>query len=91
MRGKKRPYFIDERGAEMANNYWEKETPEAATTTKNILRYFSEAGKLQISMPSWKNEAGEEKTGKTVTLDITALKASPDALELVKRAVIGSA
>lgn len=75
----------------MANNYWEKETPETATTTKNILRYFPEAGKLQISMPSWKNEAGEEKTGKTVTLDITALKTSPDALGIIKRAVMGGA
>ena len=69
----------------MANNYWEQETPVEVDTGKNILRYFKQAGKLQVSMPYWTNDAGEKRQGKTVTLDIAALKGNPGALELMRK------
>ena len=55
------------------SKYWETETPAVVDTGKNILRYFEQAGKVQISMPNWKNADGENKPGKTVTVDIAAL------------------
>ncbi|UQT47336.1 hypothetical protein M5E87_20185 [Flavonifractor plautii] len=42
-----------------------------------------EAGKLAISRPSWTNGSGESKRGKTVTLDLAALKESPEAVRLL--------
>jgi len=66
-------------------NYWEHETPKVVDTGKNVLRYFPEAGKLQISMPYWTNDAGEERPGKTVTLDLTAVQETPEAVELMRK------
>ena len=68
-------------------NYWETERPLEADTGRNVLRYFKEAGKLQISQPNWKDKDGQEKHGKTVTLDVTALKGSPEALDIIKQIV----
>jgi hypothetical protein len=68
-----------------SGKYWESETPITADTGKNVLRYFEQAGKLQISMPYWTGQDGEQKPGKTVTVDIGAVKASPEALEVFRR------
>lgn len=68
-------------------NYWETETPLRASTKKNELEYYREAGKLAISRPSWTDGNGESKRGKTVTLDLTALKESPEALRLLQKIV----
>ena len=68
----------------MKNNYWENETPVEVDTGKNILKYFKQAGKLQISMPYWEDDAGERRQGKTVTLDLTALRGSAAGLEVVR-------
>ena len=65
--------------------YWEKEEPIEFDTGKNILRYFAKAGKMQISGPYWTNNAGEQKPGKTVTLDLAAL--NTEARELIRRAI----
>lgn len=62
----------------MAKNYWEYENPLVIETTKNVLRYFPQAGKLQVSLPSWTNDKGEEQPGKTVTLDVESLQLSED-------------
>ena len=35
----------------MSNKYWVSETPIEVTTSKNVLRFFKEAGKLQVSNP----------------------------------------
>ena len=53
--------------------YWQDETPEILNTGKNILKYFKQARKLQVCMPFWKNDAGEERQGKTVSLNLTPL------------------
>lgn len=68
-------------------NYWEQEQPTIISTGKNILRYFPKAGKLQVSQPNWTNDKGEEKPGKTVTLDIEAARETPEAVELIKQAI----
>ncbi|MDR0453611.1 MAG: hypothetical protein LBH05_02215 [Deferribacteraceae bacterium] len=70
-----------------STGYLETETPTEADTGKNILRYFKNAGKLQISQPNWKDKDGSEKRGKTVTLDIAALKGNPAALDIIKQIV----
>ena len=67
--------------------YWENETPVEITTEKNVLRYYKKAGKLQISNPSWTNKDGEVKQGKTVTLDLAALKGSDEGRELLRKIV----
>ena len=63
--------------------YWETETPIRASTRKNELEYYREAGKLAISRPSWTDGSGESKRGKTVTLDLAALRESPEAARLL--------
>ena len=55
------------------NKYWETETPIEVDTGKNILKYYPEAGRLQVCMPNWTDGAGEAKQGKTVTLNLVAL------------------
>ena len=39
-------------------------------------------------MPDWVNPAGEAVRGKTITLDVKALKATPDAMEIM-RLIVG--
>ena len=64
--------------------YWENERPQTATTTKNVLTYNPQAGKLHVSRPAWTNDEGEEKPGKTVVLDVAALHACAPALAILK-------
>lgn len=49
-------------------NYWETETPVKATTRRNEIEYYKEAGKLAISRPAWTDDSGNTRRGKTVTL-----------------------
>lgn len=65
-------------------NYWERETPIKAATRRNNIEYYPIAGKLSVARPAWVDENGEERRGKTVTVDIAALKESPDAVEIFK-------
>lgn len=69
----------------MSARYWETEKPLEADTGRNILRLFKDAGKLQVSMPYWKNKDGDQKNGKTVTLDVAALIECPAAVEMLKQ------
>jgi hypothetical protein len=66
------------------SRYWESETPITADTGKNVLRYFERAGKLQVSMPYWTGADGERKPGKTVTVDIAAVRSVLDAIEMFR-------
>jgi len=65
--------------------YWENEQPTIVNTGRNILKYFKESGKLQICQPNWADDKGQEKQGKTVTLDIAALHNTPEAMEIIKQ------
>ena len=55
------------------NRYWETETPIEVDTGRNISKYYTEAGRLQVCMPNWTDGSGETKQGKTVTLNLAAL------------------
>jgi hypothetical protein len=45
-------------------------------TEKNILRYYHQAGKLQIALPDWEDAEGQWRRGKMVTLDLKAVAVS---------------
>lgn len=60
------------------NRYWETEQPLEITSKKNKLRWFPQAGQLQVSRPDWTDENGQVKPGKTVTLDVKALSEGAD-------------
>ena len=61
-------------------NYWENETPVKATTRRNEIEYYKAAGKLAISRPAWTDDSGNTRRGKTVTLDLAALREAPEAI-----------
>ena len=63
-------------------NYWENETPVKATTRRNEIEYYKAAGKLAISRPAWTDDSGNTRRGKTVTLDLAALREAPEAIEI---------
>ena len=68
----------------VSNRYWEKETPMLCETTKNTLRWFSEAGRLQISAAPWEDKTtGEQRPGKMVSLNVTALAGNPEAVRIL--------
>jgi len=66
------------------NNYWQTETPVVAASAKNVLRWFPKAGRLQVSLPDWTGGNGKRNPGKTVTLNVEALRESDD-LEAARR------
>lgn len=51
--------------------WWENETPQTIETDKNVMRYYPQAEKLQVSRPNWTDDYGESKPGKTVVLDLS--------------------
>ena len=55
------------------NKYWETETPQTATTAKNVLEYYPIAGMLSVGRPKWTDENGVVKAGKTVGMNIKAI------------------
>ncbi len=63
----------------MARRYWEEEAPEVITSEKNVLRYYRNAGKLQVARPDWTDKDGTVKQGKAVALDLEALEALESA------------
>lgn len=65
--------------------YWERETPKEVRTGNLVLRYYREAGKLQVSARCRNYLPGDEWTCKTVTLDQDDLQANPEALGLLLR------
>ena len=65
-------------------NFWETEKPRVVDTGRNVLEYFPGAKRLSIAKPNWTNANGEEKRGKTVMLDLDALKACPEAASIFR-------
>ena len=65
-------------------SYWDDEKPVVADTGKNVIELYQNAGKLAISRPSWTDDAGEVRRGKTVVLDLGAVKTSPETVQIVK-------
>lgn len=60
--------------------FWERKTI-VAVTARNTMEYFERAQRLAVSRPAWTDEDGNERRGKTVVLDIRALKESPGSSE----------
>ena len=50
-----------------------------------MLRYYADAGKLQVCMPNWTDNDGELKQGKTVALNLDAVQGSPEAMQLLEK------
>jgi hypothetical protein len=69
----------------MTSRYWEHEQPLIVDTGKNVLRFFEKAGRLQVSMPNWMDKDGESKPGKTVTLNVDALRETPGAVDVLRQ------
>lgn len=65
--------------------YWQEEPGKIIDTGKNVLEYYPRAMKLSIANPSWKNARGEEKRGKTVVLDLSAVRDNPEAAAMFRR------
>ena len=70
--------------------YWLYEEPETYTTGKNAIRYFREAGKLQIALPDYVKAKRDYTTGKLTetvlpgklaALDLEALREDPETLD----------
>lgn len=66
-------------------NYWEQEHPLVVDTGKNVLEYYAKARRLAVCKPDWTDrQTGAPKRGKTVVLDLNAVKESPAATELIR-------
>lgn len=60
------------------DKYWEKEKPIVVRSAKNVLTWYPQAGRLQVSLADWRDEQGVTHRGKTVTLDVDAMRESDD-------------
>ena len=66
--------------------YWLYETPIVYETGKNAIRYYKEAGKIQIATcdyvearkDNWGEMVEERKPGKLCALDLDALEEDPE-------------
>lgn len=76
--GRQNPVREGEEESITATRYWEEETPVEVTTERNKLRWYPRAGRLHVSLPDWEKD-GEIRQGKTVSLNIDALRESEDA------------
>ena len=65
--------------------YYYDEPDSQIDTGKNLLRYYRGAARLQVQMPKWTNADGEEKPGKTVALNLDALRETPGAVEFLQK------
>lgn len=68
--------------AKNIGKWWDDEAPVVATSKKNVLRLYVQAGKLMVAQPDWEDDNGEAKQGKTVTLDLAALKGNEEARDM---------
>jgi hypothetical protein len=66
--------------------YWEQEQPEEARTERVALAWFPKAGKLQVKS-LWRDDDGQLRPGKVVTLDAEDLALHPEVAALLRRVV----
>ena len=64
------------------DRYWEKEAPVEIRTRQLILRYYQQAGKLQVAH-YFTDRDGREVVTRTVTLDQEDLQLHPQARDLL--------
>lgn len=67
----------------MPPKYWETELATTLITSKNVLNFYPEAERLAVSRPSWVDTDGNERQGKTVTLDVASLREKPDEARML--------
>lgn len=70
----------------MANKYWETETPVVMDTEKNEVRFFMEAGKVQVYP---KVASAARGIGKGATIDLAAMEVDElnELQELIGKAI----
>ena len=62
--------------------YWEQETPREADCGRVRFRYYPDARRFQV-VQLWRDENGDTKPGKTVTIDLEWLALSEQAKTLL--------
>ena len=66
------------------SKYWEQETPEQKQTERNIIKYFKQAGRLQIAGLFVDKGTNELRQGKTATLDVEDCAIHPEMLDILQ-------
>jgi len=67
--------------------FWENETPKEARSEKNVLRWYPKAGQLQVSRPDYEDNNGQTRPGKSVTLNVSALREESDDVKTAARSM----
>jgi len=68
----------------MKNRYWEDEEPIEVDTGPSILRFFRNAGRLQISV-KYVDADGITKRGRSVTLNVERIRRNPAAINIFRQ------
>lgn len=68
-------------------DYWKGAPDIEVDTGKNVLRYYADARKLQVCMPYWTDNDGNQKQGKTVAINLDALADSAGAVQLLEKVI----
>jgi len=63
--------------------FWELEDPKILESSKNGLRWYAQARKLQVVTAPWVTETGEQKY-RTVTLSVNFFKRTDELREQLK-------
>lgn len=67
------------------SRYWEKETPQVVQGERNLVAWYRDAQKLQISLPDWMDGEGTVRRSKTVTLDVYRMRKTPEHAAQLKQ------
>lgn len=73
--------MMNEKERSTSAKFWETETPEEIRTSRNVLRYYPQAGRLMVHLPDYYDDAGNAKQGKGTGINLTNLAKNPAALE----------
>ena len=65
------------------SQWWLEEQPVEVRTQKNVLRYYPKAGRLQLSRPDRLGLDGMSTVGKTVSLDLQAVRDAEQAEDAI--------
>jgi hypothetical protein len=70
----------------METKYWEKEQVVEVDVGANVLRFFKNAGRLQIAV-KYVDADGIPKRGRYATLNIGCVRRNPAALDIFRQIV----
>ena len=60
------------------SRFWMNEIPLTVETATNTIQFFEQSERLNVSLPRWTDEHGQQKHGKTTTLNISSLLESDE-------------